>query len=176
MAEPRQVQQVGDTTFLGYALHIELRQLRQRKAEAPEHRMLGCSDSGRIDAKRRPRVRHRFGKAVLQHPPDEALLMPLHSELEVLQLKLVRKARKVLVLKPDKGAFSEAVKRRADPSIGPDFSDVSKVGGKEARLHPSLPCLESLAQLRHRQKFMVGRGPARIDDIVGLQAAFSVQK
>jgi hypothetical protein len=59
---------------------------------------------------------------VLQNPPDQALLTPLHSQLEVLQLELAREAGKVRVLNPNKGALSEALKRTADPSIGRNLS------------------------------------------------------
>jgi hypothetical protein len=57
MTEPRQIHQVRDASFLAHPLHIQLREVQQWKAETPEHCLLSCSGSGRIDAKRWARVR-----------------------------------------------------------------------------------------------------------------------
>jgi hypothetical protein len=57
MTKPRQIHQVRDASFLAHPLHIQLREVQQWKAETPEHCLLSCSGSGRIDAKRWARVR-----------------------------------------------------------------------------------------------------------------------
>ena len=66
----------------------------------------------------------------------------MDTQLEVVQPKLVREAGEVLILQPDERALPEGLKRAADPSIGADLLEISKMGGKEPVPHPRVPSLE----------------------------------